>query len=53
MGDSETRTERREGPDSIGRLAVVQRRLLEGRNSLVSHIQTLPGLENFLKPRPR
>ncbi|KAF8259127.1 hypothetical protein EI94DRAFT_1834578 [Lactarius quietus] len=38
--------------DSIGVLVTTQRRLLEERNSLISHwhIQSLPGLENFLKP---
>ncbi|KAF8263680.1 CHAT domain-containing protein [Lactarius quietus] len=40
-------TGRRE--QSIGRLVPTQRRLLEERNSLISHIQSLPGLENFLK----
>ena len=35
---------------SIGHLVLTQRRLLEERNSLISHIQSLPGLEHFLKP---
>ena len=44
---SETGTGRRE--DSIGHLVLTQQRLLEERNSLISSIQSLPGLENFLK----
>jgi CHAT domain-containing protein/tetratricopeptide (TPR) repeat protein len=43
-----TGTERRE--DSIGYLVLTQRRLLEERNTLISHIQSLPGFEHFLKP---
>ena len=35
---------------SIGYLVLMQRRLLEERNTLISHIQSLPGLEDFLKP---
>ena len=35
---------------SIGHLVLKQRKLLEERNSLISHIQSLSGLENFLKP---
>ena len=35
---------------SIGHLVLTQRRLLEERNSLISHIQSLPGFEHFLKP---
>ena len=35
---------------SIGHLVLTQRRLLEERNSLISHIQLLPGFEHFLKP---
>ena len=35
---------------SIGRLVLTQRRLLEERKSLISHIQSLPGFEHFLKP---
>jgi hypothetical protein len=50
IGDSETGTGRREGMDSIGHLVTTQRRLLEERNTLISHIQSLPGFENFLKP---
>ena len=40
------------GECSIGHLVLTQRRLLEERNSLISHIQSLPGFENFLKPPP-
>ncbi|KAN0131150.1 CHAT domain containing protein [Lactarius tabidus] len=47
-GHSETGTERRE--DSIGYLVPTQRKLLEERNSLTSHIQSLQGFEHFLKP---
>jgi len=50
MGDSETGTGRHEGMDSIGSLVAMQRRLLEERNFLISHIQSLHGLENFLRP---
>jgi tetratricopeptide (TPR) repeat protein len=45
---SETGTGRRE--DTIGHLVLTQRRLLEERNSLISHIQSLPGFEHFLRP---
>ena len=38
------------GEYSIGHLVLTQRRLLEERNSLISHIQSLPGFERFLKP---
>jgi hypothetical protein len=38
------------GGRSIGYLVPTQRRLLEERVSLISHIQSLPGFENFLKP---
>ncbi|KAI9436313.1 CHAT domain-containing protein [Lactarius indigo] len=51
VGDSETRTEDREGMDLIGSLVATQRKLLEERNSLISRIQTLSGLENFLRPQ--
>ena len=34
---------------AIGHLVLTQRRLLEERNSLISHIQSLPGFEHFLK----
>ena len=40
----------REAMNSIGRLVITQRRLLEERGALISHIQSLPGLENFLQP---
>ncbi|KAF8264670.1 hypothetical protein EI94DRAFT_442733, partial [Lactarius quietus] len=46
-GHDETGTERRE--HSIGYLVPAQRRLLEERNTLITHIQALPGLENFLQ----
>ncbi|KAN0131162.1 CHAT domain containing protein [Lactarius tabidus] len=46
-GRSETGNGRRE--DSIGYLVLTQRRLLEERNSLITHIQSLPGFEHFLK----
>jgi hypothetical protein len=48
IGDSETGL--RERMNSIGHLVTTQRRLLEERNSLISHIQSFPGLENFPKP---
>ena len=48
VGHSETGAEPRE--DSIGHLVLMQRRLLDERNTLISHIQSLPGLEDFLKP---
>ena len=38
------------GVDSVGRLVPTQRSLLKERENLVSHIQSLPGLEDFLKP---
>ncbi|KAI9445749.1 CHAT domain-containing protein [Lactarius psammicola] len=50
IGDSETGNGHHEGMELIGRLVATQRRLLEERNSLISHIQSLPGLENFLRP---
>ena len=34
---------------SIGYLVLTHRRLLEERSSLISHIQSLPGFEHFLK----
>jgi CHAT domain-containing protein/tetratricopeptide (TPR) repeat protein len=49
-GRREIGTGRRE--DSIGHLVLTQRRLLEERNSLITHIQSLPGFEHFLKPPP-
>ena len=39
--------ERRE--DSISHRVLTQRRLLEERNSLISHLRSLPGFEHFLK----
>ncbi|KAF8271615.1 hypothetical protein EI94DRAFT_1796941 [Lactarius quietus] len=39
-----------DGLDPFGNLLMQQRKLLEVRGSLISHIRTLPGLENFLKP---
>ena len=47
IGRSETGTRHRE--HSIGYLVPTQRRLLEERSSLVTHIQSLPGFEHFLK----
>src|SRR6202012_3148530 len=47
-GYSETETG--SGEHSIGHLVLSQRRLLEERKSLISHIQSLPGFEHFLKP---
>ena len=44
IGHSEAGTER-----SINHLVLTQRALLEKRNTLISHIQSLPGLEHFLK----
>ena len=48
IGRSETVPGLRER--SIGHPVLKQRRLLEERNSLISHIQSLSGLEDFLKP---
>ena len=48
VGRSETGTGTREY--SIGHLVLMQRRLLDERNSLISSIQSLPGFEDFLKP---
>ncbi|KAF8268862.1 CHAT domain-containing protein [Lactarius quietus] len=50
IGDDRTITGRHEGMDWIGRLVTTQQRLLEERETLISHIQSLPGLQNFLKP---
>jgi CHAT domain-containing protein len=50
IADGETETGHGEGMDSIGHLVTTQRRLLEQRNTLISHIQSFPGFENFLKP---
>ncbi|KAF8263873.1 CHAT domain-containing protein [Lactarius quietus] len=46
MGDSEVRTGRREG---ISNLVTTQRRLLEQRTTLLSHIRSLSNFEDFLK----
>ena len=40
---------RRDTGRSIGHLVLTQQRLLAERNSLISHIQSLPGFEHFLK----
>ena len=48
IGRGEAGTESR--GNSIGHLVLTQRRLLEERKSLISHIQSLPGFEHFLKP---
>jgi tetratricopeptide (TPR) repeat protein len=47
IGRNETGTGH--GEHLIGHLVLTQRRLLEERNSLISHIQSLPGFEHFLK----
>ena len=39
-----------EGPDPFGRLLLEQRKLLEERDSIISEVRALPGLENFLTP---
>jgi CHAT domain-containing protein len=36
----------------IGHLVLTQRKLLEERNTLISHIQSLPGFEHLLRPPP-
>ncbi|KAF8264652.1 CHAT domain-containing protein [Lactarius quietus] len=38
-----------DGLDSFGRFVLQQRKLLEDRNSLISQIQNLPGLQGFLQ----
>ena len=45
IGDNETGSREQ----SIGHLVPTQRRLLEERNSLIIHIQSLPGFDNFMK----
>jgi CHAT domain-containing protein/tetratricopeptide (TPR) repeat protein len=50
MGDSRAGARHHEGMDSIGHLVSTQRRLLDERDTLISHIQSFPGFENFLKP---
>jgi CHAT domain-containing protein/tetratricopeptide (TPR) repeat protein len=47
IGRNEAGTGRRE--HTIGHLVLAQRTLLEERDSFISHIQSLPGLEKFLK----
>ena len=37
--------------DKLGRLVMSHRKLLAKRNELVSQIQTIPGFEDFMKPR--
>ncbi|KAH8981380.1 CHAT domain-containing protein [Lactarius hatsudake] len=49
MDNSETETGDREGMDPIGSLVITQRKLLDERNLLISHIQSLPGLKSFLR----
>ena len=41
-------TEDDEGPDQFGRLLLEQRKLLDERDSIISEVRTLPGLQNFL-----
>jgi CHAT domain-containing protein/tetratricopeptide (TPR) repeat protein len=48
IGDGEA--ENHEEMDAIGRLLLRQRSLSAERDSLITHIQSYPGLENFLKP---
>ena len=43
-----TGTENSEGADPFNRLLLKQRKLLEARDALISHIITLPGFDNFL-----
>ena len=50
VGDSRSEAGRPEGMDSVGRLVSTQRRLLEERNTLISEIQSSPGLDNFMRP---
>ena len=45
VGHSETENER-----SIGQLVLSQRALLDKRNTLITHVQSLPGFEHFLRP---
>jgi CHAT domain-containing protein len=47
---SETGTASGHREHSIGHLVLTQRRLLEERNTLITHIQSLPGFEHFLRP---
>src|SRR6266851_4960810 len=39
-----------EGMDQFGHLVVRQRKLLDGRENLISQIQALPGFDTFLNP---
>jgi len=50
IGDSEAGNH--EGMGAFGRLLLRQRQLSEERDSLITHIQSLSGFENFLKPPP-
>ena len=50
QGDGGTGTGGGEGMDWIGRLVITQRRLLQERGDLISHIQSLSGFGNFLEP---
>ena len=47
VGDSRSET-----MDLVGRLVSMQRKLLEERDTLISEIQSFPGLDGFLKPPP-
>ena len=48
--DQPSEAETGNGEHTIGHLVLTQRKLLEERNSLISHIQSLPGFEHFLRP---
>ena len=48
IGDGEAKNH--EGMDAIGRHLLRQRSLLDERDSLITHVQSFPGFENFLKP---
>ncbi len=48
IGDSEAGNH--EGMGAFGRLLLRQRKLSEERDTLITHIQSLSGFENFLKP---
>ena len=50
VGGSGTGTMCPEGMDLIGHLVSTQRTLLEERDTLISQIQSFPGLDGFLKP---
>ena len=49
LGNTTTETETGRRDYSIGHLVLTQKNLLEERNSVISHIQSLPGFEHFLK----